>query len=541
LINVNFGNDRRWQIQVNQANRVYGATSPGAIGAGDGRKGEWSLATDLLAFGLSNQPDRAAVVCDDVELSFRQVHWRANRLAGYFDELGLKPGDRVALLAKNEYQYLEIQVACMRRGLILVPLNFRLAVPELAYIISDCDPSLLIVSRELVSSSDDLKISCLILDDAYEQMVVGEDDKPLVQIDLSADCTILYTSGTTGRPKGAVLTNQSLYARLNANFFEYQISPGDIFLQCLPLFHIASNVSYSYTYAGATNVFLKDFHPLAVLDLVERHEVSTALLVPTMINAVIHQPEVARADLLSLKKIAYGASPMPPSVLASAIETFRCEFLQLYGMTETSAATVLRPEHHNPEARPDLLASAGQAGVGMEVRVVDDDDHEVPLGDVGEIVCCGEAVMRAYWGNADASTAALKGGWMHTGDMGYCDSEGFYFITDRKKDMIVSGGENIYPREVEDALFEHADILEAAVIGIPSEKWGEQVHAILVAENGKELDPGEVLTFARERLAGYKVPKSVEISPGLPKNATGKVLKTELRQLYWQDHDRSVS
>ncbi|MBT4162850.1 MAG: long-chain-fatty-acid--CoA ligase [Gammaproteobacteria bacterium] len=489
------------------------------------------MATDLLSFGLASHPEKAAVICDERSLSFLSVHRRANCLVEYFRESGLKIGDRVALVAKNEIQYLEIQVACMRAGLILVPINFRLAPPEISYILNDSTPGLVIAGHEFGETLAGIDAPpTLLLDQEYEKLVSGENDRELDAIDLNRDCTILYTSGTTGRPKGAVLTNQALYSRINANYYEYRVRPTDVFLQCLPLFHIASNVTWSYACGGATNIFLKEFHPLAVLDLIEKYNVTTALLVPTMINTLIHQPEVEGASLSSLDKIAYGASSIPPSVLSRAIDLLGCGFLQLYGMTETSATTVLRPEQHDPINRPDLLPSAGTAGVGMDVRIVDDDDRELAPGEIGEIACRGEVVMRGYWGNDAATAEVLKNGWMHTGDLGYKDSEGFYFVTDRKKDLIISGGENVYPREVEDVLYEHPDILEAAVIGVPDDKWGERVHAVIVAQQNRELELDDIIAFTRERLAGYKVPKTAELMAELPKNATGKVLKTELRK-----------
>lgn len=489
------------------------------------------MATDILSFGLANHPGKAAVICDDRGLSFQAVHQRANALLAFLREAGLAPGDRVALLAKNEIQYLEIQVACMRAELVLVPVNFRLAAAEVDYILRDSTPGLLIVTPDLIDSLSEVELpAVLLLDDRYEQRVDKGPDTLPPTINMERDCNILYTSGTTGRPKGAVITNRALYARITANHFEYQVRPSDVFLQCLPLFHIASQVSWSYAYGGSTNIFLKDFHPLAVLELVEKHNVTNALLVPTMINAVLQQPEISEKGLGSLQKMTYGASPMPPSVLSSAIEILGCDFLQLYGMTETSAATVLRPEHHDPLNHADLLTSAGQAAVGMDVRVVDDKGDELPVGETGEIVCRGEAVMRCYWGKEAATAEVLQDGWMHTGDLGYRNTQGFYFVTDRKKDMIISGGENVYPREVEDVLFDHPQVLEAAVIGLPDDHWGERVHAVVVAKPGQDLEPGDVIAFARERLAGYKVPKSAEFKEALPKNATGKVLKTELRK-----------
>jgi acyl-CoA synthetase (AMP-forming)/AMP-acid ligase II len=323
--------------------------------------------------------------------------------------------------------------------------------------------------------------------------------------------------------------------------FEYDVRPDDRFLQCLPLFHIASNVSSTYAYAGATQVLLPAFDPAMMLDLISQHQISTALLVPTMINAVINYPGVGEFDLGSLHTVAYGASPIPPVVLEKAIGILGCGFVQLFGMTETSGCTVLRRADHDPDKHPELLASAGREALSFEVRVVDDQDVDVATSEVGEVVCRGPAVMDEYWNNPDASAEALRNGWMHTGDMGYRNADGYLFITDRKKDMIVTGGENVYPREVEDVLFEHPDVLEAAVIGVPDERWGERVHAVLVPAAGAALNSERVLSFARDRLAGYKVPKTAEVMAELPKNATGKVLKKDLRAPWWEDRTRGVT
>ena len=499
------------------------------------------MLTDLLSFALSTAPDKLAVVCDETAYTFGQVHARANALAAYFKAQGVSAGERIGLLARNVPQYLETQVACLRAGAVLVPLNFRLAAAEVQYILRDCSPRITLAEPAFAALVDSTLTDALLIDAEYERIVGGAVESPPPMVDPDVDAMILYTSGTTGRPKGAVLTNRALYSRIYANLFEYSVRSGSTFLQCLPMFHIASNVSYTYSFAGATCIYLKDFHPLAVLELIEKHQVTTALLVPTMINALIHQPETRTANLSTLERVAYGASPIPPSVLVEAIHQLGCEFLQLYGMTETSAATVLRPQFHDPRHHADLLTSAGQSALGMDVRIVDDSDNELADGDVGEIVCRGEAVMRAYWNNREASDDVLKNGWMHTGDLGFRSDGGFFFVTDRKKDMIVSGGENVYPREVEDVLFEHPGILEAAVIGVPDDKWGERVHACIVMEPGQDFDADDIRAHARASLAGYKVPRSLEAMHSLPKNATGKVLKVDLRRPYWEGQTRGIS
>ena len=468
---------------------------------------------------------------------------RARRLAGYFRSLDIARGERIALLCANSAECFELQIAACREGLILVPINFRLAPAEVDYILGDCAPRMLITDAAHANAPYTFAGPRLVLGAGYEELLRNAEPVrgDLAAIEPQRGCVILYTSGTTGRPKGAVLSNLALYARINSNLFHYGIKSSDRFLQCLPMFHIASNVSLSYLIVGATNIFLSEFDPARVVSCIEREAVTAALMVPTMINAVINLPQIAGANLGSLRTLVYGASPIPPAVLTRALEMFQCDFAQAYGMTETSAITVLGPADHNPTDMPERLTSAGRPALGVEMRVVDDKGALLEQGGVGEVACRGPVVMNGYWNAPQATADAIRDGWMHTGDLGYVDDAGYLYITDRKKDMIVSGGENVYPREVEDVLFEHPGVLEAAVIGVPDERWGERVHAVLVARAGVALHVDDVIGFARTRLAGYKVPKSADIVTELPKNATGKVLKTELREPFWRDHTRGVA
>lgn len=470
--------------------------------------------------------------------SFAETHERAGRLAEAMRARGLVPGDRIAILAHNELEYTEIQVACQRAGLILVPMNYRLSLPELAYIIEDCAPRALIHGPGFADTAARLAVeqtwhlgtqgSGL----AYDELLAAADPAlELPALPAATPCTILYTSGTTGRPKGAVLSNLALWARMNASALEVRPRPGAVFLQCLPLFHIASNLGYAFTYCGATNVFLARFDLQQVIEHIERDRPSHILLVPTMINMLLNHPEIAEVDFSSVEMVLYGASSIAPDLLRRAMAVMGCEFLQLFGMTETSGCTVLRPADHDPVNHPQWLASAGTDAIGFETRVVDDHDAEVGAGVVGEIVTRGPAVMTGYWNNEEATAEALRNGWMHTGDLGYRGDDGYVYITDRKKDMIISGGENVYPREVEDVLYAHPAIVEAAVIGVPDERFGERVHAVVVLRSGQAEDAEALLAFLRERLAGYKVPKSVAFRDELPKNATGKILKRDLREL----------
>ena len=495
------------------------------------------LVPDLLSYACIHMPDRPAVIAGDRSLTFRELDTRANRLVRLFRDSSLQAGDTVALLAKNEIEYFEIHLAATRTGLILLPLNFRLAVPELEYIIDDSKPELLICSEEFSEAGRGLTVRRIYtLGQHYESLVASVEPASDKYWSISADApsVIFYTSGTTGRPKGTIISNHALHARINCNLFEYRLTSEDRFLMCLQLFHIGSINCLSHLFVGSTIVIIRDFDAAKVLELLPRHHITVALLVPTMINTIVNRPGVENADFSSLNTMVYGGSPIPPVTLARAVDLMGCGFLQTYGMTETNAITFLRPGDHDPVSKPHLLASAGTPALGIEARVVDDQDRDVDVGELGEIVCRGPLLMDKYLNLPTATGEALRGGWMHTGDVGYIDQEGYFYVTDRKKDMIVSGGENVYPREVEDVLYEHPDILEAAVIGVPDDKWGERVHAVLVPRAGAELRAESVISFARTRLAGYKLPKTVDMVSALPKNATGKVAKNELRKA-WAD------
>lgn len=488
---------------------------------------------DLLTHACTHAPDRPGVIAADRSVTFGELDSRASRLVRLFRDFSLESGDVIALLAKNELEYFELHVAALRAGLILLPMNFRLALPELEYIIDDCRPKLLFYGQEFSTAAEALAVD--------RKYALGADyDTLLASVEPAADrhwwisgdapFVILYTSGTTGRPKGTIISNQALYARVHCNLFEYRMTAEDRFLMCLQLFHIGSINCLSHLHVGSTVVIIRDFDPGRVLELLSRHRATVVLLVPTMINAIVNLPDAERVDFSSLRLVVYGGSPIPPVTLSRAVDLMGCGFLQTYGMTETNAITFLRPRDHDPVNKAHRLASAGTPGLGMEARVVDAEDRDVATGERGEIVCRGPCLMDRYLNLPAATEEALRGGWMHTGDVGYFDEEGYLYVTDRKHDMIVSGGENVYPREVEDVLFEHPDVLEAAVIGLPDERWGERVHAVLVLRQGRELDSDGVMAFARVRLAGYKVPKTLEVVSELPKNAAGKVAKNELRR-----------
>ncbi|GAA0997349.1 long-chain fatty acid--CoA ligase [Acrocarpospora macrocephala] len=489
---------------------------------------------DLVRGPATRFGAKTAVVEGDRRVTFAELDDRVGRLGAALRARGLAPGDRVALLAANELEYLEIQAACLRSGFALVPLNTRLAQRELGFILSDSAPALLIAGRGEEERAAGTGIPHLLslgaprgipsYDAALADAIPDSGADPG---DAELPATILYTSGTTGSPKGAVVDRLGFTARVMINAVEMEVRAGDVHQASLPMFHIAAFLSYAHTAVGATLVMLPEFAPERALDTLARERVTTTVLVPTIIALLLESPLIDQVDLSALRLIVYGGSSIEPGPLRRALARFGCGFHQQYGMTETGGQTILRPGDHDP-ADTVRLASAGTEAIGLEVRVVGDGDKPVAQGEVGEIVCRGPSVMRRYWNRPEATAAALRGGWMHTGDLGYRDEGGYLHITDRRNDMIITGGENVYPREVEAVLSEHPGIAEVAVVGAPDPVWGQVVTAVVV---GDAHFDGELTAWARERLAGYKVPRRWIRAESLPRNVTGKVLKHRLRAM----------
>ena len=410
---------------------------------------------DLVRNPARRFPDRRCIVEGDRSLTFAEVDDRADRLAAALATRGLQPGDRIALLAQNELEYLEIQVASQRAGVVMVPVNFRLTAPEIGTILADCGARLLVHGPGLAAVAEQAAGRAGVADvvhlgadgfgQPYDELLSGQlpfGQVPAASAGLAADAAanILYTSGTTGRPKGAVLTNLGFYARSAALGLDVRATPGSVFLQALPMFHIAANTAYSFTFCGSTIVLLREFSVDGLVGALHHHRASHVLLVPTMINAVNNRPGIDDHRFGDLELVIYGASPIAPEVLKRAMAVFGCGFFQLYGMTETFACSVLRPEDHDPDGRPELLASAGTDALTFETAVVDDDGAPCPTGVVGEIVARGPALMTEYLGAPEATATSLRDGWMHTGDLGYRAESGYLFVTDRLKDMVITGG-----------------------------------------------------------------------------------------------------
>jgi acyl-CoA synthetase (AMP-forming)/AMP-acid ligase II len=518
------------------------------------------LLHDSLDFTARETPDALCVECGPDRLNYRQALEHTNRLANALVSAGLAPGERFSVLAKNCLEYPFFYYAGSKSGAVPVPLNYRLAAAELAYIVQDAGSKLVVARGELVELIDSVRgelteVKTWVSMDGptpegwinYRDWIAAQPDQaPEHRSANDDDLYQMYTSGTTGRPKGAILPQNSVAANLLQQMGPVPAHPGEHTLIVAPMYHAAAALTALGSISTGTSMLIhEDFSPADVVDALSTGGVTRTTLVPAMIQAcLVLVPDAAERSYERLRLIIYGASPIAADVLKNAIDVFGCEFCQGYGMTETTAAVsfLTNADHQRALAgEPRFLLSAGRALPGTQIRIVDDNDESVPNGTVGEIVARGDQMMRGYWNLPEASSEALKGGWMHTGDAGILDDEGYLFIQDRVKDMIVSGGENIYPREIEDALFKHESVADAAVIGVPDEKWGESVKAIVVLRDGQSADGEDLIAHCKSLLASFKCPRSVDFSDVLPRNASGKVLKKDLREVYWKGQDRRVS
>ena len=444
--------------------------------------------------------------------------------------------------------------------MVPVPLNYRLTAAEWGVILDDAAPTLVLARGDLVEAMAPLRAELhgvrtwVALDapatdrwTSYADWLADSSDAPPRHVARDGDDVYqMYTSGTTGRPKGAVLTHAAVSANCAQLNAVARVSDRDRFLIVAPMYHAAAAINaFNAIEMGATLVIMENFDPSAVAHVLAAKRITATVLVPAMIQAIlVHVPELETLSFADLRYIGYGGSPIAANTLRHAMDVFGCEFGQGFGMTEaTAVATALTPHDHvrAMDGEPGLLLSCGRPLAGTDVRVVDAEDLDVPVGAIGEVLIRGPQMMRGYWNLPDATASALAGGWLHTGDAGRFDDEGYLYIEDRITDMIVSGGENVYPREVENALFEHDAVADAAVIGVPDERWGETVKAVIVVRGGYEVDEAELIEFCGVRIAGFKCPRSVDFVTELPRNPSGKVLKKVLREPHWQGRTRSVS
>jgi acyl-CoA synthetase (AMP-forming)/AMP-acid ligase II len=490
---------------------------------------------EMLRWRARRHPSLEAVWFDGKSQTFAELDESSSQLAaGLVEKLGLKPGDRVSILDKNSAAYLELFFALDKAGLVAAPINWRLTPHEVKQIIDDIKPKLIVTGPEFKAPGAAAGVPTMTFDDLPR----GGTD-PMRDVDGAVSCQFC-TSGTTGLPKGAMLTGWNLLNVGSCGALENnEMREGGRSLVCLPLFHIGGTIWAIWALqTGSTVVIVRDPVPEVLLTTMVEQRIESALLVPTLMLLMTELPGARTADFSSLKLISYGTAPISPDLLRRSIQTFKCRFLQVYGLTETTGPfTALSHEQHVGER----LLSCGRPMLGGRVRIVDSNGNDLPPHEVGEILYQGENLMAGYWARADATAQAIRGGWFHTGDAGYVDEEGFIFLKDRIKDMIVTGSENVYPAEIEAVLMGHPEVLECAVIGVPDAKWGETVKAVVVRRGGAGLSETSLIEWSRDKLAGFKRPHSVDFVDALPRNASGKLLKRTLREPYWAGYTRRVN
>ena len=497
------------------------------------------------------RPDEVALEESGEAASFAELDRRTRQAIALLAELGVHKGDRVAWLGKNAKTYFELFYACGRIGVVMVPIGWRLAAPEVRYILEDTRAKVLFAGD---GCSDAATLACEGMANP-PPIVTAAEAKARLEAAAPADFTPagtndavlqLYTSGTTGNPKGAVLSNNNLFAlRVPASEAAEPWSKwedGEAILVAMPCAHIGGTGLGIMALAGGVRAIVQpEFTPEGVLSAFEQG-VTRMFIVPAALQMVIQHPRAQTTDFSGVKYVLYGAAPIPLELLREAVRMIPgAGFLQCYGMTETTGTIAVLPPADHDLAGNQRMRSAGRAVPGAEIRVVGEDGAELPRGEVGELIVRSPSNMVGYWHLDEATRASLKDGWMHTGDAATMDDDGYIYIQDRMKDMIISGGENIYPAQVESAIYGHPAVAEVAVIGVPGDTWGEVVKACVVAKPGETVDPASIIDWTRERLAGFKVPKTIDVIPALPRNASGKILRRELRSPYWEGRERQVN
>jgi acyl-CoA synthetase (AMP-forming)/AMP-acid ligase II len=508
---------------------------------------------DMLRLNAKRFPEKKALIMDDSFLTYSQLNRQANQLAHALIALGLTPGDRVAILAYNCIEYVIIYYASFKCGAVVVPLNFRYKRDELVYTVSnasprvlffgpeflslvesalpDCAPSLTLVAISGETASAEWRLESL--------LAQGSSSDSSVKVNPAAPCTSIYTSGTTGFPKGVLMSHAAWLDTYTAIAVEGDAHHEDVAVVCMPLFHGGGmHVLLQSTFLrGGTAVLMgKGFEPDKFLHTVEKYAATLTLLVPTQLAMMVSDRGARRYDVRSLEKIWYGSAPISPQVLEASISLFDAKFYQWYGQTETGMVVVLRPEDHK-----DRSQCTGREVFNADVRVVDEEGKATPAGEVGEIVTDQRmSGMIGYLNMPEVDKETIRDGWIYTGDMARVEVDGYLTIVDRKRDMIISGGENIYPKEIENLISGYPGVLEVAVIGIPDDVWGESVCAVIVKKEGYDFEENEISTFCASRLSGYKKPKSIKFVHELPKNAAGKVTKNVLREPYWVGREKQI-
>ncbi|MDJ0976988.1 MAG: long-chain-fatty-acid--CoA ligase [Erythrobacter sp.] len=507
---------------------------------------------EYLSYWGAERPDGLAFEDGERRTTYSEADRITRQLIAFLKGKGISTGDRIAWLGRNSDQYFLLLYACGRMGVVLAPIGWRLAPPEIGYILTDTGAKLVIAQGEFLESAKTVSAGLesgpqvFAADETFRVASMMEPAAPNPP-DPCAPILQLYTSGTTGNPKGAQLSNRNLFAlrkpSVEANLPWQNFEPTDCILAAMPIAHIGGTGVAALAVANGVRVHvLPEFTPQGALAGIESGA-TLMFLVPAAIQMMIQHPKAAQTDFSNLRFLMYGAAPMPLELLKEAVRTMPTTgFMQVYGMTETTGAiSLLPPEDHDLEGNR-RMRSAGKAVPGVEIEVRGEDNKELPRGEIGEICVLSPSNTAGYWQLPEATAKTIDpDGWLHTGDAGIMDEDGYVYIQDRIKDMIISGGENVYPAEVESAIYGHPAIAEVAVIGVPSEKWGEEVKACCVVKPGMEVDQDDVIAYTRERIAPFKCPKSVDVIPEMPRNASGKILRRQLRAPFWEGRERQVN
>jgi len=516
----------------------------------------------FLRYAEQQYPRRTAVVCNHDRYTYAQFADRVGRLAGALRQAGIQPGDRVAFLSTNCHRLLEAYYGVLEAGAVLLPLNIRLASSELSYVLNDAGATILFVEKQFLGLVDSFRKDipsvetfCQLEGAPEASWLSPSNYETLLQtatsyraditsIDENSLAELFYTSGTSANPKGVMLTHRNIYLHAQNVCLGFHIENGAVELHTIPLFHANGwGVAHFLTLLGGKHVMIQRFETKEVFRLIEKEGVHSCSLVPIMATALVNCPERPKYNLTSLRRIVIGGAASSPTLIREVEEKLGCECFSGYGLTETSPSLSISPMKSGlgweGEQRYAGQAMTGYAFPGVEIRVVDADENDVPCNGqaIGEIIARGDGVMQGYWRQPDASAEALRGGWFHTGDMATLNEEGYLLIVDRKKDIIVSGAENISSLELEKAILAHPAVLEAGVIPVPDEKWGEVPKALVVLKPNAAATESELIAFCRSRLAHYKCPRSFEFVVSLPKTGTGKILKKDLRRKYWHGKD----
>ncbi len=524
------------------------------------------ILTETLTKAIKLFPEKHAIVCGEKRWTYQEFGDRINRLSHSLKVFGIGKDDKVAILHPNCHTFLEAYYAIPQIGAISVPINYRLSPREIAFILQDSESKILIADSmfkdQVGAIRGEIRGIEKILwtgkgkgseghgDLNYEKVLGQADFKTFPEPSINGEdiAQIYYTSGTTGRPKGVMLSHKNVATHALGTIAEIHLTDQDVWIHVAPLFHLADAwATWAVTWVGGTHVLVREFDAKVVLEAIQKEKVTLTNLIPTMLNLMVNHPDVGKFDYSSLRVLLSGGAPIAPEVVRKIVETFKCDYIQTYGMTETSPYLTLSilKDHLKKLSNEDQLrfkSKTGREFIGVELKVINDQGKEVKKDEkeVGEIIVKGDIVTKGYWKLPEETKKSIKDGWLYTGDMAVIDEEGYVTIVDRKKDMILTGGENVYSTEVENVLYMHPAILECAVVGVPDQKWGETVKGIVVLKSGQKATEQDIIQFCKEKMTHYKAPKSIDFIETLPRTGSGKIHKKGLRDKYWEGYEKKV-